>query len=79
LEELWLNENLIASLKSMEDSSGNSLRRLYFTTNKIRKIESLDHLKKLEVLWLDENEVDVNLSSLILLGPIRSLEFRMPS
>ena len=33
------------------------LRKLYLYSNKIQKIENLDQLTELEILWLNHNEI----------------------
>ena len=59
LEEVWLNENLIENIKSLEKST--KLKALYLGGNRIRRIRGLDHLSSLEILWLDENKIEVRL------------------
>lgn len=57
LEHLWLNENLIETIKGL-DKLGRSLKELYLGNNRIKRLRGLDALVNLEKLWLDENRIE---------------------
>eukprot|EP00945_MAST-04E_sp_MAST-4E-sp1_P005291 g5291.t1 len=56
LVTLWINQ---CSLKSIGNSIKflTRLRSLHLCSNKIRKIENLEKLKNLEILWLNDNKI----------------------
>ncbi len=54
---MWLNENLIETIKGF-DKIGRNLLELHLGNNRIRRLRGLDALVNLEKLWVDENRID---------------------
>eukprot|EP00906_Rhabdomonas_costata_P029729 RCo041993 len=56
LEQLWVNENELTSLRGLEGCT--ALRELYAYSNNLSgKVEGLESLQNLQVLWLMENHI----------------------
>lgn len=59
LTRMDLSFNKLKDLKELLDVELPALKELYLISNKIRKIESLDHLTSLEFLELGDNHIRV--------------------
>ena len=49
---------MISQIKGLDQCK--SLKKLFLSVNRIKKIENLDALSELEVLWLNENIIEVS-------------------
>lgn len=56
LEQLWLNENMIETMKGF--SKCRKLKELFMASNRIKKIRGLDSCTDLIRLWIDENRLE---------------------
>eukprot|EP00211_Chloroparvula_japonica_P017264 CAMPEP_0119128938 /NCGR_PEP_ID=MMETSP1310-20130426/6890_1 /TAXON_ID=464262 /ORGANISM="Genus nov. species nov., Strain RCC2339" /LENGTH=263 /DNA_ID=CAMNT_0007119329 /DNA_START=63 /DNA_END=854 /DNA_ORIENTATION=+ len=69
LRELYFVQNKLSAIANVFGPVGNTLRTLELGANRIREIENLEPLRRLENLWLGKNKI----STIQNLAPLTSL------